>query len=168
MSLEKLESKRLFYRPFEERDFEDLYEILGSEEVCRFLPVKPSYTKEQVERVLMYFIKTFLIEKKNLHYAVVLKDTNEFIGYCGCSYIKEYDCNEIEYFLKPKYYGHKYASEMAFQMKEVAVLLGLKDLVGLADINNIPSQKILEKIGYEYVEDVSHWGADLRLYKISL
>ena len=57
---------------------------------------------------------------------------------------------------------------MAFEMKKVAKLLGLKHLVGLADINNIPSQKVLEKIGYEFKEVVEHWGSTLKYYELKL
>ncbi len=166
--MENLESKSLIYRGFRESDYEDLYEILGSEEVCKYLPIEKSYTTEQVRKVLDYFIKTFIVEKKNLHYIVSNKDTNEVIGYCGCSYIKEFNCNEIEYFLKPRFYGNKYATEIAFKMKEVATLLGFEYMVGLADIENIPSQKILEKVGYEFKEVVELWGSTLRLYELNL
>ena len=136
--------------------------------VCKFLPGDKPYTKEQVTKVLDYFVKTFVIENKNLHYAVEKKGTKEFIGYCGCSYIEEYKCNEIEYFLNPKFFGRGYASEMAFVMKDVAIELGLTSVVGLADRHNIPSQKILEKIGYVYQSDVVHWGLELKLYRLGL
>jgi len=168
MNLVKFNSERLDFRAFEEKDFNDLYAILGNEEVCEYLTGDQTYTEEQIKRLLDYFIKTFVIEKKNLHYAVTLKDTNEFIGYCGCSYIKEYECNEIEYFLKPVYFGKGYASEMAKMMKGVAINLGLKHLVGLADINNIPSQKILEKVGYKFDSVVEHWGLKLKYYTMDL
>jgi len=168
MDLTKLESGRLVFLPFEESDFDCLYSVLGNDEVCLYLPGDKAYTKEQVSRVLQYFIKTFINEKKNLHYKVLLKEDNTFIGYCGCSYIEEYKSNEIEYFLNPKFYGNKFASEMAKKMKEVAIELGLNYLVGLADINNIPSQRILEKIGYQYKKVVEHWGATLKYYELTL
>lgn len=166
--LKQLSSERLEYRGFTESDYDDLNEILGNEEVCRYLPVSGVYTKEQVQRVLNYFIKTFVIEEKNLHYIVTLKGTDTVIGYCGCSYIKEFECNEIEYFLKPQFFQKGYASEIAFKMKEVASSLGLKHLVGLADINNIPSQKVLEKIGYQYIDVRILWGSTLKYYQLAL
>lgn len=168
MSLREFTTDRLEFRGFHEEDFDDLFDILGSETVCEHLPVKPAYNKEQVAKVLNYFIKTFVIEKKNLHYIALLKGTDTVVGYGGCSYIDEYKCNEIEYFLKPQFFGNGYASEIAFAMKDVAFSLGLKHLVGLADTRNIPSQKILEKIGYEYQKDVKHWGLDLKLYELFL
>ncbi len=168
MDLKLFESERLRFRGFNEKDFTHLFGVLGNEEVCEYLPGDKPYTEEQVKRVLTYFINTFVIEKKNLHYAVELKDTNEFIGYCGCSYIKEYECNEIEYFLQPDFFGNGYASEMALMMKQVAFELGLTYLVGLADLSNVPSQKILEKIGYLFKEEVEHWGLKLKLYELKI
>ena len=166
-SLERFDSDRLQFRGFEADDFDDLFQILGDEEVCKYLPVEV-YNKEQVKRILKHFIDTFVIEKKDLHYIVISKDTLEVVGYCGCSYIKEYDSNEIEYFLKKKYFGLGYATEMAFMMKEVAVELRLKSVVGLADINNVPSQVILKKLGYVYSKEVDHWGLKLKLYNLNL
>ncbi len=168
MDLFSLSSERLDFRPFNEKDFDKLFSVLGNEEVCEYLPGDKVYTKEQVERVLNYFIKTFVPEKKNLHYASYLKNTEEFIGYCGCSYIKEYECDEIEYFLKPEYFGKGYASEMAFMMKRVAGELDLETIVGLADVDNEPSNKILLKIGYKFDKVVEHWGSTLNLYRMNL
>lgn len=168
MNLERLKTNRLVFRSFTEDDYDDLFLILNNEEVCRYLPGDKVYNADQVKGHLNYFIKTFKIEEKNLHYVVELKDTEEMIGYCGCSYIKEFNTNEIEYFLKPKYYNNGYASEMAFKMKDVAIELGFPKLVGLADINNIPSQKILEKLGYQFVSIVDLWGSKLNYYELVL
>ena len=85
-------------------------ECSRNEVVCEYLPGDKVYSLEQVKKVLNYFIKTFIVEKKNLHYIVSLKGTNRIIGYCGCSYIPEYKCNEIEYFLKPSFFNNGYAS----------------------------------------------------------
>ncbi|AIO18548.1 hypothetical protein KQ51_00668 [Candidatus Izimaplasma bacterium HR1] len=166
--IERLESDRLEFSSFKEDDYQDLLDILGNEIVCEYLPGEKVYSSGQVKSILNYFIKTFIVEKKNLHYIVKIKGSNTVIGYSGCSYIKEYDCNEIEYFLKPQFFGNKYATEIAFKMKEVAQTLGLNHLVGLADINNIPSQKVLEKIGYKFIKVVEHWGSTLRYYELNL
>ena len=168
MDLNSFQSDRLNFRPFCENDLGDLVSILSNKQVCEYLPGENPYTHEQVSRVLNYFIKTFIIDKKNLHFICSLKGTNTVVGYAGCSYIIEYDCNEIEYFLKPDYFGNGYASEMAFEMKKVAIELGLTHLVGLAHIDNIPSQKILEKIGYEFKNNVEHWNCPLKYYELNI
>ncbi len=64
MNLKRIESARLLFLPFEEGDFNHLFSVLGSEDVCKYLPVKPAYSKEQVQRVLNYFMKTFVLKIK--------------------------------------------------------------------------------------------------------
>ena len=56
MDLNNFETNRLWFRPFLESDFSDLFGILGNEEVCKYLPVKPAYSEEQVKTT-----QTFLV-----------------------------------------------------------------------------------------------------------
>jgi ribosomal-protein-alanine N-acetyltransferase len=167
-SIVNFESERLTFRGFCDHDLDDLFEVLGNEKVCEFLPVNGSYSKEQVKRVLNRFIQSFHPNSTDLHYIVIHTISKEVIGYCGCSFIQEYDCNEIEYFLKPQYFHRGFATEMALKMKEVAIHMGLKTLVGLADTRNRASQVILEKIGYVYQREVDHWGLRLKLFYLNL
>ena len=166
--LDKLQSKRLSYRRFKETDLEDLFNILGDPVVCQYLPGSEVYTKEQVGKWLNYFIKSFNADKQHYIYAVTQKESDKVIGYCGCAYIDEYKCDEIKYFLNKDFFGQGLATEMAFRMKQLAKDVGLKHVVGLSDIHNIGSQKILEKIGYKYVENVSLWGSMLKYYELDL
>lgn len=168
MNLDAFESERLFYRAFTKNDFDDLFSILGNPKTCEYLPIKDCYNENQVNRWLDMFASNFSITRKNVTYAITLKNNTKVIGYAGCSYIKEFNCNEIEYVFNESYFGKGYASEAARKMKEVAIQLDLKKLVALADINNIPSQKILEKIGYTYIENKYLWGITLKYYELTL
>lgn len=166
--LANLESNRLEYRIFEDADFDDLFEILGDPEVCKYVPGPSVCSKEKVQKWLRFFIDEFSLENKNVVYAVSLKGRDKVIGFCGCSYVREFERNEIKYFLNASYFSHGYGLEMAFRMKHLAKDLGFRFLVGLVDKNNVGSFKILEKIGYRYKEDIELWGSYLRYYEISL
>lgn len=166
--LSNIESNRLEYRAFTKNDFSDLFEILGDPEVCKFMPGPSVYSKEEVEKWLSFFIREFSIENKSVVYAVSLKGRDKVIGYCGCSYVREFERNEIKYYLNSSYFRHGYGLEMAFRMKHLAKDLGFRFLVGLVDVNNAGSYKILEKIGYKYKEDIELWGSYLRYYEIQL
>ena len=168
MNYNHLESTRLTYEPFKESDFDDLTDILTDSVVCEYLPGDTPYSVEMVKRWLNFFINSFSVEKKNLIYAIRIKGKDKVIGYCGCNYVAEFEANEIKYILNKNYFGFGYATEAATTMKLLAKELGLSFLVGLADIGNIPSQKVLEKIGYEYQKTVELWGATLRYYELHL
>ncbi len=165
--LTELTSNRLEYRRFTEHDFNDLLEMLGDPEVCKYMPGPSSYSKEDVAKWLDFFIKEFSLENRNLIYAVSLKGRDKVIGYCGCSYVREFERNEIKYFLNKAYFRRGYGLEMAYRMKHLAKDLGFRFLVGLVDVNNVGSYKILEKIGYKYKEDIELWGSYLRYYEIN-
>ena len=168
MNYQQLESSRLTYTPFQESDFDDLVDILTDPVVCEYLPGDTPYSVEMVKRWLSFFINSFSVEKKNLIYAIRIKGKEKLIGYCGCNYVTEFETNEIKYILNKDYFGFGYATEAASTMKVLAQNVGLTFLVGLADIHNIPSQRVLEKIGYEYQKTVELWGATLRYYELHL
>ena len=165
---EVLTSERLRYRRFNEEDFADLYRILGDPIVCLYLPGVTQHTEEHVRKYLAYFIRTFDSETHQYIYAITCQDAEEVIGYCGCAYVKEFECNEIKYFFRPDQFGKGYATEAAKRMKQLAQDDGLTHLVGLADIRNIPSQRILEKIGYIYQKTIPLWGETMKYYTIKL
>ena len=166
--LENLSSNRLEYRKFNEEDFEDLFEILGDSEVCKYMPGPSAYSKEETKKWLEFYINEFSFENKSVVYAVSLKGRDKVIGFCGCSYVREFERNEIKYYLNSSYFRRGYGLEMAFRMKHLAKDLGLRILVGLVDTNNTGSHKILEKIGYKHKEDIELWGSYLGYYEIEL
>lgn len=69
-----IETERTVLRDFYPEDVDDLYEILGDEQVMEYL--EPAYTRERTEE----FLKGFCIEEKNA-LAVEHKDTGKVIGY---------------------------------------------------------------------------------------
>jgi RimJ/RimL family protein N-acetyltransferase len=168
MDVTKMESKRLKYRPFMETDYDDLYDILSNKITCHYLPGVEQYTKEQVQKWLTYFISTFSIENRHVIYAITTKDNDKVIGYTGCNYVPEFKTNEIKYIFHPDFFGKGYATEAAQTMKDVAKELGFKWLVGLADVDNIPSQVILKKIGYTYKKTIDIWGGTMKYYELEL
>lgn len=168
MDLNRFESDRLYFRFFNEDDFNALSDIFTNKNVCKYLPVDGSYTIKQVKKVLKNFIKKKEDMKKDLVYAVIHKETDQLIGYAGVSYVSEFGLYEIKYGFNEGYWNKGYATESAMKMKDVACTLGHKKIIALADINNIASQNILEKIGYHKVSSIELWGLDLYYYEMNL
>lgn len=166
--LSNLTSNRLEYRRFTLDDYDDLCEILGNEDVCKYIPGPSVYSKVDVKKWLEFFINEFSFENRSVVYAVTLKGDDKVIGYCGCSYVREFEQNEIKYFLNSSYFRRGYGLEMAYRMKHLAKNMGFRFLVGLVDVNNVGSYKILEKIGYKHKDDIELWGSSLRYYEMEL
>ncbi|QMS85573.1 GNAT family N-acetyltransferase [Candidatus Xianfuyuplasma coldseepsis] len=168
MDLTTLQSKRLTFQPFNAHDFEDLYRILSNQQTCQYLPGGKPYTEEQVHKWLNYFINSFSIDKRHVVYAIRLHNDLRIIGYCGCNFVPEFNTNEIKYILHPDYFGYGYATEAALMMKQVASTFDFTTLVGLADIRNIASQRVLEKIGYIYQKTIDIWGETMKYYELPI
>lgn len=87
-------------------------------------------------------------------WAVHLKDSNEFIGWCGLKYRPEREEIDLGYRFLPSAWGKGYATEAAKACLDHAfTVLDLKKVNACAHIENIASLKVLENIGMRYTGD---------------
>ncbi len=163
-----MESSRILYRRFHMDDFEALFEILKNDNVTRYLPDRTGISAERCAQWLGYFVKSYDETKPNLIYALIDKETNKLFGYAGVAYLKEFKLNEIMYGIHEEYWRQGLATEAAQMMKEVATQFKLKKVVALADPQNIGSNKILIKLGYNLKDIVDLWGMDLNYFEMEL
>ena len=161
------ETKRLMLVPFQPDDIKFLVELLGDDAVCRYLPGNIGYPESKINNVLYRFLHT---EEDDYYqvYKVVIKDSAKAIGYCGIQIVREYGKYEIFYAYMPSFWGKGYATEASKKMREIAKTSGLKELIALADIENIASQKVLEYTGYKNQGKIHLWGLDLFFYEMKL
>ena len=164
----KLESNRLEYEKWQENDFDILKQILSNPKVCEYLPGDKNKTDDEINRWLNYFVQTFGNEKGTKIFKVKIKNADQVIGYCGLGYVKEFDKIEIMYGMNENFFQKGYGSEMSLRMKDLAIQQGIKHLIALADINNIASNRILQKTGYTKKEQINLWGLDLNYYEMDL
>ena len=147
------ETPRLLLRQFTLNDAPLLLALNSNPEVLKYLHEPLLTTEEQALHILENVILPQY--KNNLgRWAMHIKDTNEFIGWCGLKYLADRDEIDLGYRLMQQYWGKGYAFEAAkntldYGFKE----LHLKTIVGRAHIENTASLKILEKIGMQYIKD---------------
>lgn len=101
-------------------------------------------------------------------WAVVLKSTNEVIGWCGLKYIADLDEFDIGFRFLKTHWNQGYASEAA----SVCLKAGfnhfkMPEIVGRAMKDNLGSIRVLEKIGLSYYKDYQFDEEDGVIYKIS-
>lgn len=163
-----LESKRLYYLQWEDKDFEMLKKTLGNPKVCEYLPGKSKKTDEEIQKWLDFYVNSFNDDLGNKIYKIIQKETGNVIGYGGLGYVKEFDKIEIMYGFSQKYWGLGYATEVSMKLKEFAKSLGITFLIALADIKNEASKKVLVKTGFKEVKQVSLWGSELYYYEMKI
>jgi [ribosomal protein S5]-alanine N-acetyltransferase len=98
---------------------------------------------------------------------VHLKDTNEFIGWCGLKYRKDLDVIDLGYRFKRKFWGKGYATEAATRTIEYAKdPLKLSIIHAFAHVDNVASWKVLEKCGMEFTGETTVDGCPARSYQL--
>lgn len=112
-----IETERLILRETSMDDFLGLYEILSDPETMKHYP-KP-YDKTLVEGWINWCMWSYKEYGFGL-WAVILKNTNEYIGDCGLSMqiIDNKELPEIGYHINKKYQHMGYASEAARAVKD--------------------------------------------------
>ena len=147
-----VKTERLYLRKYTLNDVEKNYLYSQEESRKKGIPNEVyadiQASKENVEFILSCY------EKGGFPYvyAVILKDTEEYIGHVSLSEISE--GIEIGYAICEKHQGKGYATEIvrayvAWGKKE----LGLKKIYGEIYPENIASRKVLENAGFTFVKN---------------
>lgn len=114
-----IETGRLLLREFRLEDFDDLFKILSDPETMQHYP-KP-FDEERTKRWIEWNLENYQKYGFGL-WAVVLKETNEFIGDCGITMqiIDGESLPEIGYHINKKYWKKGFGSEAARAVRDWA------------------------------------------------
>lgn len=150
----KIETKRLILRAITKADAQDFFELDSNPKVHEFLGNNPVKSIEECKTYIASIQEQYKIYGMG-RIAVILKDTNEFIGWAGIKFEKnvreEFDYYDLGYRLKEQFWGKGYATEAALASLNYGFKdLKLKQICAAADVNHIASNTILKKIGMQY------------------
>ena len=142
-----LETARLYLREFESSDGVHFYHLNNDEEVIKHTGNNPFKSLKEA----MVFIENYSDYKQNGfgRWAVCLKKTNEFLGWCGL----KLENNEIDlgYRFYKKHWGKGYATEAALGCINYGFsTLKLKKIIGRSHIKNEASICILKKCNFKF------------------
>lgn len=155
-----LKTDNLRIRPFEMRDLSDLYAIVSSERVVRFLPegvMSLDETSEVLEWVIDCYSKNSPGKIIKFTAAVEHSDLNCLIGWCGLGPL-EFSPNEIEVFcgFASQFWRQGYASEAVQAMLRYGFeTIGLEKVVAVIDPSNIASKRLVEKMAFVYQKNIA-------------
>jgi [ribosomal protein S5]-alanine N-acetyltransferase len=143
-----LETERLFLRQYKEDDMPFLHSIFSDSETMKYYPAPFSF--EQTQNWIKKNQERYQEDGYGL-WGICLKETDELIGDCGLVKQKVDDKTEVEigYHINKEYWSKGIASEAAKGCKEYGFIqLGLNKLISIIDPRNIPSIRVVEKIGF--------------------
>ncbi|GEP50534.1 N-acetyltransferase [Flavobacterium noncentrifugens] len=147
------ETKRLLLRELLPSDTEGLFRLDSNPEVHKYLGKKPVTNISQIHDVLANIHQQYL-DNGIGRWAVILKETNEFIGWSGLKIEKNANGHERYYDLGyrfiPEFWGKGYAFESATAFVDFGFNeMNLSVINAIADINNQGSRNVLEKCGFK-------------------
>jgi RimJ/RimL family protein N-acetyltransferase len=161
-----LETQRLLLREFELSDAQKMYELNLDKDVLQFTGDEPF---ESVEKARLFLQNYTAYQLYGMgRWAVIRKNDNEFLGWCGLKFMKEEDIYDVGYRFFKKCWGRGYATESASKSLEYGFQqLHLEEIIGRVMKENIASIRVLEKIGLKYSHDFDFQGKEGKIYKIS-
>ena len=151
----RLETERLIIREPIIEDFEFIWKMRNDPEVTKFTGGVTSLSKDELYSNHVKRCQNRSNTPKE--YSVVLKATNEYIGYCGFQLCEVLGGIEILYGFLKEYWGKGYASEASEAvLKYGKNNLGLKKIHAAVNLRNLASEKVLINSGMEYVETIDY------------
>ncbi|GAA3928947.1 GNAT family N-acetyltransferase [Hymenobacter algoricola] len=152
-----VETERLILRELLPSDDAGMFELDADPEVHRYLGNKTVQTIGQ-SRELIAFVRRQYVDNGIGRWAVVEKQTGAFVGWSGLKlapgptngHTRYYD---LGYRFIRRYWGRGYATETARASVQYGFdTLRLPLICGIADVRNLASNQVLQKVGLGFIE----------------
>ncbi|WP_394218768.1 GNAT family N-acetyltransferase [Halobacillus trueperi] len=166
-SCERLETKRLFFRKYEDDDFPFLLSMLTDPETVRYIGDGKVKSEKGAEEFLQWIYRTYEVSQNHGLQVLIRKADGVKIGHAGLvpQSIDGKAELEVGYWISRDYWGCGYATEAS------AALLkhGKRErdrLISMIQSGNTVSQRVAEKIGMEKEKSVVLNGRDVWIYSV--
>lgn len=147
-----IETERLIMRELLPMDAEGMFALDSNPNVHQYLGNNPVQSIEQIHGAINSIRNQYLTRGIG-RFAVILKETNEFIGWSGLKYTTEPENNHVNFYdlgyrLQEKHWRKGYALESARAWLDYGFnQMNIKTMYTSAHIDNVGSNAILQKIG---------------------
>ncbi|MGF1590070.1 MAG: GNAT family N-acetyltransferase [Pleurocapsa sp.] len=163
-----IETSRLTLRYITIGDREALIPILGDAEVMRY-SIIGVHNRQQVRQFIEQRLLSYLECGFGL-YALIHKQTQELIGYCGffIQSVEQQQEVEIGYRLAKKYWGQGLATEAAKAVLEYGQQrFNFQRFICLIDPDNIRSVRVAKKLGMKLEKKLIYHGLNVEMYSLT-
>jgi [ribosomal protein S5]-alanine N-acetyltransferase len=170
MYAENIITERLILRPLSMDDLEGMFELDSNTEVVKYVGTPPLKSKAESKAVIE-FIQRQYEELGVGRLAVLLKDTEEFIGWAGLKlFTAEMNGHQhffdVGYRFIPSYWGKGYATEAC----KASIRLGFEvykaeKICAIAMKKNIASHNVLIKSGLKFINEFEMEGDAINWYE---
>lgn len=160
-----LETERLILRELNVNDAQNFYELNSNPNVIK-------YTGDEAFKNISEaadFLENYKDYEINGYgrWAVINRQTNKFVGWCGLKFSKEKNETDIGFRFFENEWNKGFATESAKACLDYGFEnLNLDEITGNALKANKASIKVLEKIGLRYLKDEEFHDGEGVIYKI--
>ena len=170
-----LETERLILREIVEDDLDVMFEMDSDPEVHKYLGNNPITSKDQALTYIR-FIREQYVERGIGRFAAVEKSSGDCIGWSGLKLNQgeKEELNgfdnfiDIGYRFLPRYWGKGYATESSIATLDYGFNVKNYDTIyGAADVANIASNKVLQKIGLQFTNEFMYDNVPVNWYELN-
>ena len=160
-----IHSNRLFLRHFILSDAKDLFQLNNDSEVLKYTGDVPFNSEQEA---LQFLEQYDAYSKTGIgRYALIRKEDQEFLGWCGLKYHPETRQVDLGFRLSKKYWNQGYATESTQAVLNYAFYtLKYPKLVAHTHINNKASRRVLEKCNFQKIKHFDYDGMPAILYEL--
>lgn len=159
--LPQIETPRLLLREIEISDAAAMYLMDSDPEVHKYVGAKPVTSIAQIHEAIA-FIREQYVSNGVARLAVVDKQTDEFVGWCGLKLFRETinghsNFYDLGYRFIRAHWGKGYATESATAVRDHAFKTMETDaLFAMTDVQNRASGNVLVKAGFHHMETFNY------------
>lgn len=166
----KIETERLLLRKFEISDADAVLRFAADPEVTRY--TGDAGVVKTLEDAKEIITNTWHKDYEKYDYgrlALVTKETEEVIGFCGLKYLTDFQKTDLGYRMLPEYWGRGYATESSRAIISYAKEnMDLTEIIAMAEVNNLGSEKVLLKLGFSEIDKIVIYGLSAKLFELKL
>lgn len=148
-----IETKRLVLKEMKLDDATDLFNMNNDPEVIR-------YTGDQSFKTLQEAVN-FITDYQQYYQtyncgrlSTFLKETGEYIGWCGLKYLINKDATDLGYRFTKKHWGKGYATEAAMAcLHDGFTRIKLDKIIATAMLENTASINVFKKLGLKFIQN---------------
>ncbi|HDS1201086.1 TPA: GNAT family N-acetyltransferase [Shewanella algae] len=162
-----IETPRLLMREFCLDDVDAVFEFSTNPDVMRYTgDMGTVNTKKDAENLIVNCWQAEYKKYGYSRYALIHKEDDKVIGFCGVKYEPDLNCPDIGYRMLPEYWGNGLATEAVKATLEYAInTLGLTKVIGEVLVVHPASGNVLLKSGLRKVDTYEKDGFILNRYE---
>ncbi len=159
MTPPSIETDRLIIRPFTMEDARDVVRFGSDNRTQELTGDVGIYTLEKAQEIIRGVWLKEYAQHGYARMAVVVKATDELIGFCGLKYIPEMKLPDLGYRYLPEYWGKGIATEAGSAIVDWGFKhFDFEKIVAFSFAFNFGSMGVLRKLNFDYIKHAPYPG----------